>query len=70
MPFRLTNAPAIFQGLMNEIFYDLLDVYCTIYLDDILIYSETTDQHILDVQNVLQHSQDNMLYAKLEKCQF
>ena len=38
MPFGLTNAPAVFQNLMNEVFFDLLDIFCVIYLDDILIY--------------------------------
>ena len=70
MPFGLTNAPAIFQNLMNEIFFDYLDLFCIVYLDDILIYSETPAEHTKHVKLILQRLQDNMLYAKLEKCAF
>jgi hypothetical protein len=70
MPFGLTNAPAVFQGLMNDIFYDLLDTSCIVYLDDILVYSPDLQTHIQDVTMVLQRLKDNKLYAKLEKCKF
>jgi hypothetical protein len=70
MPFGLTNAPAVFQNLMNEIFFDYLDLFCVIYLDDILIYSESEEQHIEHVSKVFQRLQDNLLYVKLEKCAF
>ena len=45
MPFGLTNAPAAFQRLMNNVFSDLLDICILIYLDDILIYSDTLEEH-------------------------
>ena len=70
MPFGLTNAPAVFQGLMNTIFRDILDIYCVIYLDNILIYSEDATTHTTHVQEVLQRLGNNALYAKLEKCKF
>ena len=49
MPFGLTNAPAVFQRFMNHVFKDILDQYVIIYLDDILIYSETLEEHIQHV---------------------
>ncbi len=61
MPFGLKNAPAIFQGLMNDLLYDMLDQFVVIYLDEILIFSEN---------EVLQRLQENHLYRKLEKCEF
>ena len=70
MPFGLTNAPAVFQYLMNDVLYDYLDVFCVVYLDDILIYSSTPEEHIAHVCKVLQRLRDNALYAKLEKCIF
>ena len=45
MPFSLSNAPAVFQHFMNEIFADLLDIYVIIYLDDLLIYSDNPALH-------------------------
>ena len=54
MPFGLTNAPASFQRFMNDIFSDLLDVNVTIYLDDILIYSDDPKEHKAHVREVLQ----------------
>ena len=53
MPFRLTNAPAAFQRFMNDIFSDLLDVSVTIYLDNILIYSDNPADHKQHVREVL-----------------
>jgi hypothetical protein len=45
MPFGLTNAPAAFQCFVNDIFADMLDVHVIMYLDDILIYSDTPEEH-------------------------
>ena len=70
MPFGLTNAPAVFQNLMNEILFDYLDLFCVVYLDDILIYSESLEQHYKHVSMILERLHENKLYAKLEKCQF
>ena len=70
MPFGLTNAPAAFQHFMNDIFADLLDVCTVIYLDDILIYSDSMSNHIVHVWEALQCLQDNGLYASTKKCEF
>ena len=53
MPFGLCNVPATFQSMMDNIFHDLLDNRVIVYLDDILIYTESVDKHILLVQKVL-----------------
>ena len=70
MPFGLTNVPAVFQNLMNQILHDFLDIFCVVYLDDILIYSENPDQHQCHVRQILERLRQNQLYAKLEKCVF
>ena len=70
MPFGLTNAPAVFQNLMNQILHDFLDAFCVVYLDDILIYSEDSIQHLDHVRQVLERLKINQLFAKLEKCLF
>jgi hypothetical protein len=70
MPFSLTNAPASFQHLMNDIFRDILDVYVLIYLDDILIFSRDLTQHKEHVHEVLCCLTTNGLYAKAKKCEF
>ena len=70
MPFGLTNAPATFQSFMNDIFRDLLDHFVVIYLDDILIYSDTPEQHTDHVTQVLERLRSHQLYAKAEKCEF
>jgi hypothetical protein len=46
MPLGLTNAPAVFQDLMNKTFRDLLDTYVIVYLDDILIFSKLMEEHV------------------------
>lgn len=70
MPFGLTNAPAIFQHMMNDIFRDLLDRFVIVYLDDILIYSNTPEEHEEHVRIVLDRLRKFRLYCKSEKCRF
>ena len=70
LPFGLTNAPATFMTLMNDIFKDLLDSCVVIYLDDILIYSRDEEQHLKDLEQVLKRLHEHQLYAKLSKCDF
>jgi hypothetical protein len=68
LPFGLTNAPATFMRLMNDIFRPLLDKYVIIYLDDILIYSKTKEEHESHLKTVLDILRRHQLYAKLSKC--
>ena len=70
MPFGLTNAPATFQRFMNNIFGNLLDVCMLVYLDDILIYSDSEEEHIRHVHEVLRWLQQHNLYACADKCFF
>ena len=70
MPFGLTNAPAIFQSMMNTLFSDILDVFVIIYLDDILVFSNSLESHRSHVATVLSRLRENNLYAKLSKCSF
>ena len=70
MPFGLTNAPATFMRTMNEIFQELLDSCVIVFLDDILIFSPTREQHLKDLERVLQILQEHKFYAKMSKCEF
>ena len=70
MPFGLTNAPAAFQCLMNTVFLNLLDTCVLVYLDDILIYSDTLEEHCCHIHEVLLWLQNNKLYAHGDKCSF
>ena len=70
MPLGLSNSPAAFQWFMNDIFHDLLDKYVTIYLDDILIYSDLPAEHRKHVHKVFCHLQQHGLYAHADKCKF
>lgn len=70
MPFGLTNAPATFQAMVNEVLREYLDVFVVVYLDDILVYSESEAEHIQHVRKVLQKLSEHNLYVKLEKCRF
>jgi hypothetical protein len=70
MPFGLANAPATFQSYINRALSDLLDHCCVVYLDDILIYSQSEEEHILHVKKVLDRLRAYRLYAKRSKCRF
>ncbi|MBW0558405.1 hypothetical protein O181_098120, partial [Austropuccinia psidii MF-1] len=68
MPFGLTNAPASFQNLVNDIFADFLDIFVVVYLDDIMVFSSSQEEHVKHVASVLQRLRDNDLFAKASKC--
>jgi len=70
MPFRLTNAPADFQALINDVLRAYLDDFCTAYIDDIMIYSNTLKERKEQVYKVLKALSDAGLHLKPEKCQF
>jgi hypothetical protein len=65
----LTNAPAVFQRFVNSLFQDKIDIYVVLYLDDILIFSSTIEEHIQHVKEVMKRLRDNNLVLKLEKCE-
>ncbi|KAL5573969.1 hypothetical protein UlMin_023566 [Ulmus minor] len=70
MPFGLTNAPAAFMDLMNRVFKEFLDKFVVIFIDDILIYSKTREDHEAHLGLVLQRLKEHRLYAKFKKCEF
>jgi hypothetical protein len=70
MPFGPTNAPASFQGIMNLVFAHLLRKGVLVFMDDILIYSQTLPGHLELLQQVFQILRDNRFYIKLSKCAF
>lgn len=70
MMFGQSRAPGIFQYLMNDIFQDNIDVYVVIYLDDILLFSDSLDEHIEHIKEVLRRLRKHQPYCNLEKCVF
>jgi len=70
LPFGLTNAPASFMNLMNDVFREHLDKFIMVYLDDILIYSRTWNEHLEHTRMALQLLRSHKLYGKLSKCSF
>ena len=70
LPFGLTNAPATFQSLMNDVLRPFLDDFVVVYLDDILIYSTTAEQHLRHLDLVLGALQQSQLYLGPSKCCF
>ncbi len=71
MPFGLTNATVTFQDYINKILAEKLDVFVIVYLDDILIYTESEgEKHIQAVWWVLDQLWKHSLYANLKKCRF
>lgn len=70
MPFGLCNAPATFQHFINTVLSTLTDECAISYLDDIVIYSKTLEEHVKHVQLVLDKLRENQLFCKLQKCEF
>ena len=70
MPFGLTNAPAVFMDYMNRIFRSYLDQFVVVFIDDILIYSKSIEEHEKHLRMVLNILKEKQLYAKLSKCEF
>lgn len=70
MPFGLCNAPATFQHFINDVLRDLLDQFVIAYLDDILIFSDSLQEHRKHVSIIFERLRKNRLYIKLEKCEF
>jgi hypothetical protein len=70
LPFGLCNAPATFQTLMNDVFRREADDFVLIYLDDIMIFSNTAEEHLAHIRVVLQRLRDHKLYAAPKKCKF
>ncbi|MBW0568485.1 hypothetical protein O181_108200 [Austropuccinia psidii MF-1] len=70
MPFGLINAPASFQNLVNDIFADFLDIFVAFYLDDIMVFSSSEEEHVKHMASVLQRLRDNNLFSKNSKCVF
>jgi hypothetical protein len=70
MPFGLTNALATFYNLMNDVFYDYIDKFVVVYLDDIVVYIESLVDHICHLRQVLSRLRENSLFVKKEKYEF
>jgi len=71
MFFGMTNSPATFQTIINDIFWNLIvEGIVVVYLDDILIFTKIEEEHAQAVQWVLQVLKENKLFLCLEKCKF
>ena len=70
MSFGLFNVPATFQAYINKALTDMIDVFCVVYLDDILIYSSSLKKHWGYVKQILKHLYKFQLFANLKKCAF
>jgi hypothetical protein len=70
MSFGLTNAPTYFMYVMNKVFMEYLDKFVVVFIDDILVYSRSEEEHEEYLRLALQKLRENRLYAKLSKCKF
>ena len=70
MPFGLTNAPATFQRLMNYVLHNYLNDFVVVYLDDILVCSDTFEEHLVHLKKVFIKLREVNLVIKLKKCKF
>ena len=70
MPFGLTNALTAFMNLMHRVFQPYLDMFIMVFVDNILIYSKSEEDHEGHLRIVLQTLKEHQLYAKFSKCDF
>jgi len=70
MLFELTNAPATFCTFINDIFLEWFDHFVVIYINDILVYNNSMEDHVEHFRKVFQRLRENNLYVKFEKCKF
>jgi hypothetical protein len=70
MSFRLTNALAYFMYLMNNVFMEYLDKFVMVFIDDILVYSRSKEEHEEHLRLALQKLREHRLYGKFSKCEF
>ena len=70
MSFGLTNTPAAFMDLMNQVFRLYLDQFMVVFIDEILVYSRNEEEHALHLRLVLQTLREHQLYFKFSKCEF
>ena len=70
MPFGVTNAPGVFMEYMNRIFHPYLDKFVVVFIDDILVYSKSEEEHAEHLRVVLGVLREKKLFAKLSKCEF
>ena len=70
MPFGVSNALGVFMEYMNRIFHPFLDSFVVVFIDDILVYSKSEEEHAEHLRIVLRVLKENQLCAKLSKCEF
>ena len=69
VPFGVTNAPAQFMNMMNDLLHDFLDEFVLVFLDDILVFSRSMEEHAEHLRRIFQRLRENKLYAKASKCE-
>ena len=70
MPFGLTNAPTTFMDLMNRVFRPFLDQFMIVFIDDVLLYSRSEEEHEQHLRAILQTLREHRLFSKFDKCEF
>ena len=70
LSFGLTNAPAAFMDMMNRVFRPFIDKFVIVFIDDILVYSRSREEHEQHLRMVLQTLRDHQLYGKFSKSEF